>query len=167
MSKPFAYWVQLVTVLGASVMASASQGSDPAVRERLRSVDGSVLTLQPDPTLLATMQRLAMAESPISVDLDGVFAEPTFTPPASFDGAEFRKWRDNTGTYDIEARLSIIYPDKVRLTKPNGRTTTVPMQRLSNRDLAYVRWVADRLMQESQDSAFIARQGAVSEYPAR
>lgn len=63
-----------------------------------------------------------------------------------FRGAEQRLWRDNTGAYEVQGTLSIIYPDKVRLTKANGRTTTVAMRRLSPADQTYVRWVADRLV---------------------
>jgi hypothetical protein len=66
--------------------------------------------------------------------------------PEEFRGAEQRLWRDNTGAYEVQGTLSIIYPDKVRLTKANGRTTTVAMRRLSPADQTYVRWVADRLV---------------------
>jgi hypothetical protein len=38
--------------------------------------------------------------------------------------------------------LVMIYPDRVRLLKENGKHTTVPYTRLSNQDQEYVNWVA-------------------------
>jgi hypothetical protein len=49
-----------------------------------------------------------------------------------------RTWVDNTGHYEVEARLVVIMVDSVRLLKENGRTTTVPMSRLSDGDRDYV-----------------------------
>ena len=53
-----------------------------------------------------------------------------------------RLWVDNTGEFKVEGKLTIIMPDKVRLLKPTGRTTTVPMSRLSKADLDYVQQIA-------------------------
>jgi len=66
-------------------------------------------------------------------------------PPAKFQGAEFRTWSDNTGAYSIQARVAVIFGDKVRLLKENGKYTTVPMERLSDFDRSYVQWVAESL----------------------
>ncbi len=60
----------------------------------------------------------------------------------AFRGAEFREWFDNTGDYSVKARLVVIYPDRVRLIKENGKFSTVPMSRLCNADRDYVNWVA-------------------------
>ena len=49
-----------------------------------------------------------------------------------------RMWNDNTGTFQVEGRLIAILPDHVRLLKSNGRTTTVPLRRLSESDAKYV-----------------------------
>jgi hypothetical protein len=107
-------------------------------------------------------------------DLERVLSEmhqalqpPTFSPPTKFDGAEFRRWTDNTGAYQIEARLAVIFPDKVRLLKPSGRTTTVSMNRLSPFDQDYVRWVAGTLSSDANrlvDADSIRNQQA---YPSR
>lgn len=49
-----------------------------------------------------------------------------------------RAWTDDTGEYTIEARLLVVLDGKVRLLKDTGRTTTVPMDRLSAADRQYV-----------------------------
>ncbi|MEQ1824963.1 MAG: SHD1 domain-containing protein, partial [Pirellula sp.] len=72
----------------------------------------------------------------------------SFVPPPNFNGAEFRNWIDNTGAYAVKARLSVIYIDKVKLLKENGKFTTVPLSRLCEKDFAYVQWVANNLTGE-------------------
>lgn len=81
----------------------------------------------------------------IEDELDRIFRSKTFVPPAKFQGAEFRTWSDNTGAYSIQARVAVIFGDKVRLLKENGKYTTVPMERLSDFDRSYVQWVAESL----------------------
>jgi hypothetical protein len=49
-----------------------------------------------------------------------------------------RVWRDDTGMFEIHGRLILMMPGKVRILKDTGRTTTVPLNRLSRSDLAYV-----------------------------
>jgi hypothetical protein len=64
-----------------------------------------------------------------------------------------RAWSDNTGTYHIEGRLIAIFEDKVRVLKSTGKTTTVPMRRLSDADKKYVDEVIIRQkVAESTDS---------------
>lgn len=111
--------------------ALTAYGTDPVVRQYLRNIDDK----PPD-----------RGEVDLPVELDHLFETPSFVPPDAFRGAELRRWRDNTGAYEVEARLTIIFPDRVRLTKTTGRTTTVAMQRLSQADQAYVRWVAGQLV---------------------
>lgn len=52
-----------------------------------------------------------------------------------------RPWTDNSGQYRVQGRLVLILDGKVRLLKETGRTTTVPLDRLSASDLDYVRRV--------------------------
>jgi hypothetical protein len=85
-------------------------------------------------------------ESSPDLDLDKLFG--SFVPPSDFNGAEFRQWIDNTGAYAVKARLSVIYVDKIKLLKENGKFTTVPLSRLSERDFSYVQWVANNLTGE-------------------
>jgi len=51
---------------------------------------------------------------------------------------EMRLWTDNTGGFSCQGRLLRFVDGKVRLLKDNGRTTTVPLSRLSASDLAFV-----------------------------
>jgi hypothetical protein len=66
------------------------------------------------------------------------------TPPAAdlrLDGEgrlPTRTWTDNSGQYRVQGRLILILDGKVRLLKESGRTTTVPLDRLSPADLNYV-----------------------------
>ncbi len=58
---------------------------------------------------------------------------------ASGQAQPLRAWLDNTGRYRTVGRLISIGEDHVRLGKPNGRSCTVPFQRLSREDVEYVR----------------------------
>jgi hypothetical protein len=55
-----------------------------------------------------------------------------------------RQWVDNTGEYKVKGRLILILDGKVRLLKETGRTTTVPLGRLSPADRQYVEEVISR-----------------------
>lgn len=55
-----------------------------------------------------------------------------------------RDWSDNTGAFRIKAKLVLILDGKVRLQKETGRTTTVPLDRLSEQDRSYVNEVISR-----------------------
>jgi hypothetical protein len=55
-----------------------------------------------------------------------------------------RKWSDNTGTYEVEGRLIAILDGQVRVLKSTGKTTTVPMRRLSDADQKYVEEIINR-----------------------
>ena len=81
-------------------------------------------------------------------ELDALFGIGAFTTPAEFKGAEYRQWVDNSGTYQVKARLAVIYVDKIKLLKENGKFTTVSLSRLSDVDFGYVSWVATNLTSE-------------------
>jgi hypothetical protein len=51
---------------------------------------------------------------------------------------EMRLWNDNTGNFSCRGRLVRFHEGQVRLLKENGRTTTVPLARLSTGDLEFV-----------------------------
>jgi hypothetical protein len=63
----------------------------------------------------------------------------------SLDSTPYRVWIDNTGRYSTEGRLIKITKDYVRLLKRNGRTCTVPHERLGDADAAYVEAIAEEL----------------------
>jgi SLA1 Homology Domain 1 (SHD1) protein len=49
-----------------------------------------------------------------------------------------RLWTDNSGQFRVTGRLILILDGKVRLLKETGRTTTVPLDRLSSEDREYI-----------------------------
>jgi hypothetical protein len=51
---------------------------------------------------------------------------------------EMRTWTDNTGGFSCHGRLVRFLNGHVRILKENGHTTTVPLARLSVRDLEFV-----------------------------
>ncbi len=55
-----------------------------------------------------------------------------------------REWRDNSGSFNVKARLILILDGKVRLLKESGRTTTVPVERLSPADQTYLHEIISR-----------------------
>lgn len=52
--------------------------------------------------------------------------------------AKLRRWRDNSGKYDIEASLVQVLADSVQLRRADGKLLTVPLARLSAEDRTYV-----------------------------
>ena len=64
------------------------------------------------------------------------------TTPVVFSTDEsqtLRPWDDNTGTFQIVARLMEVHSQKVILLKENGRQAGVPWRRLSVKDQEFVR----------------------------
>jgi hypothetical protein len=55
-----------------------------------------------------------------------------------------RQWTDDSGKFNVEAKLVLILDGKVRLLKETGRTTTVAIERLSKADRAYVAEAIER-----------------------
>ena len=49
-----------------------------------------------------------------------------------------RTWVDNTGNFQVTAKLVEVLDGKVRLLKDSGKTTTVELGRLSETDVQYV-----------------------------
>jgi hypothetical protein len=79
----------------------------------------------PQPEKPATPARPAITENdPFQISADG-------TLPV-------REWIDDTGLFRVRGRLIAMLDGKVRILKETGRTTTVPMTRLSQADRGYV-----------------------------
>ncbi len=55
-----------------------------------------------------------------------------------------RGWTDDSGTFNIQGRLIAVLEGKIQILKETGKTTTVPMSRLSEADRKYVDDVAAR-----------------------
>ena len=78
-----------------------------------------------------------------SQDVMPVFASAGKNTPTDLardaDGQlPLRSWVDDTGQFRVQARLIQVLDGHVRLLKTTGRTTTVPLTRLSSADRAYV-----------------------------
>jgi hypothetical protein len=81
-------------------------------------------------------------------EVEDLFSEPTDKPSTSAsldakatdveESSPMRLWTDNTGKYQVRARLLVVGDRYVRLLKDTGKTTTVPFSRLSGSDLAFV-----------------------------
>lgn len=68
------------------------------------------------------------------------FANPFQTSAAG--AFPVREWSDDSGHFQVRGRLLAILDGKVRILKTTGRTTTVPLSRLSTADQEYVAGVA-------------------------
>ncbi len=64
--------------------------------------------------------------------------------PGSDGRLPLRQWTDNSGKFNVEAKLVLILDGKVRLLKETGRTTTVAIDRLSKADRDYVAEAIER-----------------------
>lgn len=71
----------------------------------------------------------------VRAEIEDLFGEPTDEAPTNV----MRVWGDNTGKFQVVARLVTVGENSVRLLKETGKYTTVPFSRLSRADLAFVR----------------------------
>ena len=87
-------------------------------------------------------QVLARVKGIIETADDGLFnfgAAPMILHEAGgLASDELRTWVDNTGNFSCQGRLLSFQDGNVRLMKNNGRTSTVPVSRLSAGDLEFV-----------------------------
>lgn len=89
--------------------------------------------------------------TPVPAEEDDLFGKRQKDQPSVESDATmvshnaYRQWRDNTGNFEIEAKLAEIHADYVRLLKTNGNYCKVPMRRLSDADRQFVQQVASRV----------------------
>ncbi|MEI8210858.1 MAG: SHD1 domain-containing protein [Planctomycetota bacterium] len=122
----------------------AEGGRNTPVRDEASPIEAPVPRLEPD--RIPSAMLFAGAQDSADKDISEIHRD-------AFRGAEYRVWNDNTGTFSVTARVAIIFEDCVRLRKENGRTTTVPMRRLSEADRLYVQWVAVSLTRRATQSS--------------
>ena len=65
--------------------------------------------------------------------------------PATQTFKSTRTWHDNTGLFQVDAKLVVIFSDSVRLLKENGKFCTLPIRRLSDSDKQFIEHVAQLL----------------------
>jgi len=105
------------------------------------STDAAPAATEPAPTAPpATTPTTPPAEGEKAANEDDLFgsAREILRESGGLESSEMRTWVDNTGKYSVNARLVRFLDGHVRLMKDTGRTTTVPMSRLSERDLEFV-----------------------------
>jgi len=90
-----------------------------------------------------TSSEVPARPQPTQGELEELFSQPREQASAE-PAAAMRLWTDNTGKFQIRARLVVVTPTHVRLLKDTGKYTTVPHSRLSKADLAFVRQQTDR-----------------------
>jgi len=127
------------SLFGKTPVTSAPAASKPRAPES---------TIEKPLTPAPAVREPAGSKEPVVDELDALFGVGAYTPASEFNGAEYRLWVDNSGAYQIKGRLAVIYVDKVKLLKENGKFTTVPLSRLSDADFGYVSWVASNLTNE-------------------
>jgi hypothetical protein len=70
-------------------------------------------------------------------------AEPTHvrksSPSKPREEPILRTWHDSAGTHAIEAKFHGMIGGKVRLKKADGSTITVPLEKLSDDDQAWIK----------------------------
>ncbi len=129
---------------------TASKAPEKAIEAQSTKIESVQPSIAPEKALPETLQPVQPKATKPSVEkeldeLDALFGVSAFTPATGFQGAEYRLWVDNSGAYQVKARLAVIYSDKVKLLKENGKFSTVPLSRLSEADFGYVSWVASNL----------------------
>ena len=81
------------------------------------------------------------AEKPATEeDTSGLFgsADAILGQPGGLASQSLRHWVDDTGSFSCEGRMIRLLDGKVQILKASGRTTTVPLARLSQADLEFV-----------------------------
>lgn len=104
----------------------------PAATPKLPAVDDDPFAPATPPSAPkpATPAAPAVDDDPFKISAEGTLA--------------IREWIDNSGSFRIRGRLIAVLDGKVRILKESGRTTTVPMERLSPADREYVNELVTR-----------------------
>jgi hypothetical protein len=119
--------------------AKPAAGSEaaPASEPAAPSAEPAAPAAEPAPAPAADQP-----QEPSKEKVEDLFNEPAPKDDKSTQSVSpnaMRLWTDNTGKYHVNARLVMVSQTHVRLLKDTGKYTTVPVQRLSLADLAFVR----------------------------
>ncbi|MEM9587175.1 MAG: SHD1 domain-containing protein, partial [Planctomycetota bacterium] len=112
--------------------------------------------IEPTETLSDEAEMTIEAAAPQAAETIAVQVVAKRTPMVSDPLAQthVRTWIDNTGTYRVNGRLVELGDGYVRLLKDNGRTCTVPRNRMCQADAAYVASIIEEM--ESVRLAMVA-----------
>jgi SLA1 homology domain 1, SHD1 len=117
--------------------ADAAEPADEVAGEEPAMEDAATEPTEPTESAEDAEPAEPMSSDTKHRDAEAPAADLAANQPAADDG--MRLWTDNTGKYHVRARLVLVRDGKVRLQKETGRFTTVPFERLSVADLAFVR----------------------------
>jgi len=150
-------WVALaafiVFVLPSLWVVSIDAGHSPAMvmtPNRVKYLAEMVDVSDPNGGMSETITIIDVAEASEGLDRQQAFnsmklqpEEEEASPPPPDEQwhlpVDYRDWIDNTGQYRVVARLEDVQGDVVHLRKENGRHKSVPLARLSQEDVSYVR----------------------------
>jgi hypothetical protein len=131
----------------------ADAGDAAPAASKNQTADGEVDDLFSEPANQAGKSASTEPDEEMKDDADKLFEEPAQTEASKEEAANvktapmaepaLRLWTDNTGKWHVRARLVVVGEKTVRLLKDTGKYTTVPFERLSRNDLAFVRQHAD------------------------
>lgn len=123
---------------------AVAQASNKATRKSAPAAFELVMTRFPN-TPAAELAKAKLAElangGPAKTADEG---EAATTPERDAPAAEapvsgtLRKWKDASGAFEVEAELVKVAAGKVELKKKDGQTLTVPIDRLSQEDQAFL-----------------------------
>lgn len=88
-----------------------------------------------------------------------LLATPSLAAAAP-DEPELRTWKDSTGVFSVEASLVSLTDGKVELKKADGTTVSVPLERLSESDQAYIKF---GLRRRRNEAAGLRKGGSAAE----
>lgn len=132
-------------------MAARSHLNDPdpevrdAVRKVLNDIAGNTKTATPPADAKGQERQPDRVGQNMSAGKDreplagGNAAKDVVPVPAAPEAAVLRTWRDVTGTYSIEAGFVTCVDNRVTLRRNDGRTITIPIDKLSPPDQDWVK----------------------------
>jgi hypothetical protein len=124
----------------------AAKEAEAIVRDRFLNAAESVQVMQ-HATYARLDAEIALVRARSTTPERAAVATPKTLDALVYDDSgrlPQREWIDNSGQFRVLARLLLVLEDKVRLLKESGRTTTVPVNRLSAADCRYVADAVDR-----------------------
>ncbi len=121
----------------------ATRPSSPSDQPPIPPMPGPLETkpvLPADPTPPDVQPMPPQPPVPPAIPKKNPIDDDPFAPAnKAVESGRIRTWTDNTGAFQVRAELVEVLDGKVRLLKDNGKFSTVPTERLSSDDVAFIR----------------------------
>lgn len=123
---------------------SAAPAAEAPADENVEDLGMDALDASEQPATPADDGAPAVPETPPATEEPATETDDLFDfgailrEPGGLSSSEMRRWVDNTGRYSCNGRLLRFVDGQVQLLKENGRTSTLPLYRLSDNDLQFV-----------------------------